>query len=265
MMAIKLSYLLPSYRAFYTSRLLGEIAKKTTLSYEFLIWLNLSDAGLESYIRTLIASGCPIRIVGKTPENIGMAAFKPMIEQAKGEMLVQLEDDVLFVSRRAGEIAGDIFARRPDIGMLSAEVWQDEFSNGGHPRPESYLCADARDQLYVGPIDGGFSVYPRSSIPLLLEAQFRIYMGLGCGMHFRLQAAKKTAYKCRRMRIFHLHGPHDHSIFAGMVNFEIAKYRRIGHSRLVALYEEQVKRLPPKDVLEKRFRAIERYHESFVG
>lgn len=264
-MNVQLSYMLPCYRAFYTSRLLGEIARKTTLAYEFLIWLNLEDAGLESYIKTLISAGYPIRVVGKTPENIGMAAFKPMIEQAKGEMLVQLEDDVLFVSRRAGEIAQDIFSRRPEIGMLSAEVWQDELSNGGHPPPESYLCAHAQDQLFEGPIDGGFSVYPRRFVPLLLESKFAVYFGMGCGMHFRLQEANKKAYKCRRMRIFHLCGPVYHSLFPGMVEFEIAKYKRIGHKGMVSTYETQVKRLPPKEDLERRFRVIENYHDSFRG
>jgi hypothetical protein len=264
-MSVKLSYMLPSYRAFYTSRLLGEIAKKTTLSYEFLIWLNLSDAGLESYIRTLISAGCPIRIVGKTPENIGMAAFKPMIEQAKGEMLVQLEDDVLFVSRRAGEIAGDIFARRPDIGMLTADVWQDEFSNGGHPRPEHYKCVDEADQLYEGNIDGGFSVYPRKYVPLLLQTVFPQYFGMGAAMHCRLQGAGKKAYKCRRMRMFHLCGPVYHSLFPGMLEFELAKYRRIGHKGMVSVFEAQSKTLPPREILEQRFRAIENYHDAFSG
>lgn len=264
-MSVKLSYMLPCYRAYYTSRLLGEVAKKTTLPYELLLWLNLKDDGLERYIQTLISAGHPIRVIGKTPENIGMAAFKPLIEQAKGDLLVQLEDDVLFISRKAGEVAQEILARRKDIGMLSAEVWQDEISNGGHPRPEHYTCVDALDQLFEGPIDGGFSVYPRSSVPLLLQSGFRVYFGMGCGMHLRLNSLGMKAFKCRRMRIFHLAGAPYHSLFPGMVEFEMEKYRRVGHRQMVQVYENEMKNLPPKAVLEQRLRAIENYHDSFAG
>lgn len=264
-MSVKLSYMLPSYRAYYTSRLLGEIAKKTTLSHEILVWLNTRDEGLEKYILSLAAAGHPVKIVGKTPENIGMAAFKPLIEAAQGEMLVQLEDDVLFISRRAGEAAQEILGRRHDIGMLSAQVWQDDLSNGGNPRPEHYTCVDALDQLYEGPIDGGFSVYPRSSVPLLLQSKFGMYFGMGCGMHIRLNSMGMKAYKCQRMRIFHLAGAVYHSLFPGMVEFEIEKYKRVGHRQMVQVYETEMASLPPKRDLEQRFRAIENYHESFSG
>jgi len=264
-MSVKLSYMLPCYRPYYTSRLLGEIAKKTTLPYELLVWMNMEDAGLEQYIQSLISAGYPIRLIGKTPANIGMEAFKPLIEAAQGELLIQLEDDVLFVSRRIGEIASEILGRRKDIGMLSADVWQDELSNGGHPRPEHYTCADVLDQLYEGPIDGGLSIYPRSSVPLLLQSQFRMYFGMGCGMHIRLNALGLKAYKCRRMRIFHLAGAPYHSLFPGMVEFEIAKYKRVGHRQMVQVYEREMENLPPKEMLEQRFRAIENYHDSFAG
>jgi hypothetical protein len=257
--------MLPCYRAFYARRLLGEIVKKTSLPYELLVWLNLEDPGLESCIQELTAAGYPIRVVGKTPHNIGMEAFKPMIEQAQGELVVQLEDDVLFISRKAGEIAGDIFSRHPEIGMLSADVWQDELSNGGHPPPESYTCVDGQNQLFEGPIDGGLSIYPRNSVSLLLESSFTVYFGMGRDMHFRLHQAGQKAYKCRRIRIFHVSGPIYHSMFPGMVDFEIAKYRRIGHKVMVDAFEDQVKRLPPKEVLDLRLKVIEGYHESFDG
>lgn len=264
-MDVKVSYLLPAYRGFYASRLFGEIARKTTVPYEFLVWLNLDNKGLEAYIQGLISSGYPIRIVGSTPENIGMRAFKPLIEQARGEYLVQLEDDVLFISRRAMEVADDILRRRPEIGMLSAELWQDEFSNGGHPGPDHYKVVSEADQLYEGPIDGGFSVYPRSSVPILLQADFRPYFGLGAETHCRLNGLGKKAYKTRRMRMFHIAGPTYHSLFAGMIEFEIEKYKRVGHQGMVEVFETQRMTLPPRTILDQRFRAIDNYHDAFSG
>lgn len=262
-MGVKISYMLPCYRAYYTSRLLGEVAKKTTDSYELLLWLNVEDAGLESYIKTLQGIGYPIRIVGKTPENIGMSAFKPLIEAATGDYLAQLEDDVLFISKGASTVAAEILSRRNDIGMLSAEVWQDEISNGGHPRPEHYTCMDVKDQLFEGPIDGGLSVYPRKFVPQLLQSGFRTYFGLGCGMHVRLASIGIKAYKCRRMRIFHIIGASYHSLFPGMVQFEMQKYKMVGYHKMVENYKTELANLPPRSDLELRFRAIENYHNSF--
>jgi hypothetical protein len=264
-MGVKISYMLPCYRAYYASRLLGEVNKKTSDSYELLLWLNMEDAGFESYVKTLQGMGHPIRIVGKTPENIGMAAFKHLIEAARGDFLVQLEDDVLFISPNASTIATGILDRNPKIGMLSAEVWQDEISNGGHPRPEHYTCVDAVNQLFEGPIDGGFSVYPKRFTPQLLESGFRTYFGLGSGMHVRLGKIGVKAYKCRRMRIFHIIGATYHSLFAGMVQFEIEKYRRVGHRGMVEVYEREMASLPSRSSLELRFKAIENYHNSFSG
>lgn len=259
------SYMLPAYRAYYASRLLSELARKASGPYEVLIWLNVHDEGLDRYIQSLISSGYPMRVVGKTPENIGMAAFRPLVEQSRGAYLVQVEDDVLCLSHNAGAIAREIMERRPEVGMISADVWQDEISNGGHPTAEAYRKIDDGDQLYEGPIDGGFSVYPRKYLHLLMGASFRKYFGFGCGMHERLMQAGLKAYKCRRMRIFHLMGPEYASYFPGMLDFEIAKYAAVGHTKMVGLYESSRSRLPDREFLRRRLKAIENFHNSFYG
>lgn len=264
-MSVELSYILPCSRAYYASRLLSEITKKTSLPYELFIWMNVSDDKLEKHVQSLISAGYPIRIVGKTPENIGLESLRLMIEEASGNLLIQLEDNVLFVSRKAGEVARGIFGRRKDIGMLSAEVWQDEFSSGGHPRPACYTCADTADQLYEGHIDGGFNIYPRSSVPLLLQSNFKIHFGIGSKMKARLNASKIQAYKCRRMRIFQVVSARYHSIFQGALELEMAKCKREGRDNMISAYEKEMADLPERAILKRRLMAIKNYHNSFSG
>jgi hypothetical protein len=50
-----------------------------------------------------------------------------------------------------------------------------------------------------------------------------------------------------------------------MAQFEIAKYRRVGHRVMVEVYEREMASLPSRDILELRFKAIENYHNSFSG
>jgi hypothetical protein len=67
------------------------------------------------------------------------------------------------------------------------------------------------------------------------------------------------------MRIFHIIGIPYHSLFPGMAEFEIEKYRRVGHRAMVQAYQDEMLRIPPKEMMEQRFRAIENYHNSFSG
>lgn len=263
MSAPVVSYMLPCYRGHYAGKTIAEVVKKASCKYEFLVWLNLNDGALESQIEELARSGCNIKIAGKTPENIGMAAFKPMIEMASGSHFIQLEDDVLFVSCGADSVAVETIARHPKVAMLSSEVWQDELTNGGHPAPDTYRCADPVDQLFAGPIDGGFTVCPRSSERFLMESSFSRYFGMGAFVHSRINGAGLLAYKCRRMRIFHIIGASYHSAFPGALEFELQKYAAVGKTNLVEIYKNQAKTLPPTDYLLKKIKAIGAFHDSF--
>lgn len=260
------SYMLVAFRPYYASRTISEIVRKTTVSYELLLWLNVDSPHLEEYVGTLQAAGHPIRIVGKTPENIGMRAFKTLIQEAEGEFLVQCEDDVIHISRRAAEIAGEIFDRYPDVMMLGGHVWQDEFTTGARPPMSLYNPMVHEEGLYEGPIDGGFTFYRRANIPMLLESVGDgSYFGLGVGTHLKWirQDQGRKGWLSIRIQMFHLNGPLYHSFFPGMLEFEIAKYRKIQYFDVAQAYEDAKSDLPPREDLERNLREAEAFFESF--
>jgi hypothetical protein len=255
--------MLVAFRPFYASRLVCEVVRKTTVSYELLVWLNVEDPNLEAYIANLVSAGSPIRIVGKTPGNIGMLAFKNLIVEAKGNILVQLEDDVINISRQAAEIADDIFNRYPDVHMVGGHVWQDEYTTGGRPPMSFYNPQVLGEGLYEGPIDGGFTFYRRTNIPLMLDNSIDKYFGLGVSTHLKLIKAGIRGWMTIKIMMFHLHGPIYHSFFPGMLDFEIKKYRGINYFDVAQAYEDEGLTLPDQDEIARRLKNIDAFFESF--
>ena len=89
--------------------LIEDLVRKTTVPFEILVWLNIDDPEYEAFLQGQRAQGIPLCIVGKTPENIGMYAYRPLFEQARHELIVQIDDDVVAVSRNIAEQAHEIF------------------------------------------------------------------------------------------------------------------------------------------------------------
>jgi hypothetical protein len=112
---------------------------------------------------------------------------------------------------------------------------------------------DATDGLYDGPIDGWFSIYHRSILPLLLSLPFRQYCCLGATMRARLAQRHVRGVLCTRMTVFHVIGPAYASLFS-MREFEVDKYRRLGRTDIVQWYQHEA--LPARSLLESRFAAI---------
>lgn len=259
------SYMLVAFRPYYASRLISEVVRKTTVPYEFLIWLNCESPFLEEYIASLASSGAPIRIVGKTPENIGMAAFGNVIAQARGRILVQVEDDVLLISRHGVEVVEDVFQRYPAVQMVGAHVWQDEYTTGARPPVKLYNPMVPAEGLYEGPIDGGFTFYRRELAEAMMDQPMRKYFGLGVGTHLKLIRAgeRQKGWLSLKIRMFHVHGPIYHSCFPGMLDFEISKYRSIQYMDIAQVYEDAKSSLPPAEVLQSRLKEIQELFETF--
>ena len=246
-----ISYCIAAYRPQYSSLLIQDLVRKTTAAFEILVWLNVDDAEFEHFLQTM---GAPVRIVGKTPENIGMEAYRQLFHAAGHELIVQIDDDVVAVSRRIAEQASDIFARFPRVKQLVADVWQDEYTTGARPPMSCYRAYEPAQGLYDGPIDGWFSIFHRSVLPLAESAPRSIYFPLGG--HWELSRANgELGLLCTKFKVFHVIGPQYASYF-GMLDFEIRKYQRLGRTDIVDWYESAKATLPAKAELEPRVKKI---------
>ena len=250
-----ISYCIASYRPTYSTLLVQDLIRKTTAPYEILIWLNTDDEGYEKFLEEQRAQGAPVRIVGKTRENIGMQAYPLLFAESQYDLIAQIDDDVVAVSRNIAEYASDVFGKFPSVKQLVADVWQDDYTTGARPPMSSYRAVEAEHELYEGPIDGWFSVFHRSVLPLAQARYGDTYFPLGALLRNRLRETGRLGLLCTKFKVFHVIGPQYVSHF-GMLEFEIEKYRRLGRHEIVNWYEGARATLPPPEELSARVRNI---------
>src|SRR6185369_10956252 len=110
-----ISYCIASYRPTYSTLLVQDLIRKTTTPFEILIWLNTDDERYEKFLEEQRAQGAPVRIVGKTRENIGMQAYPLLFAESQYDLIAQIDDDVVAVSRNIAEYAAEVFSKFPDV------------------------------------------------------------------------------------------------------------------------------------------------------
>ncbi len=231
-----ISYCVAMHRPTYARLLLAELVQKTSVPFEILVWLNVADSTLDADIDAAIGSGTPLRVVGRTPANIGMLAYRELFRAARYPLIAQIDDDVVCVSGGIAQRADRLFRRFPTVRQLVSDVWQDEHTTGARPPIDHYRAFDASEGLYSGPIDGWFAIYHRSILPLLLDVPMAPYFALGAAIRARLARRGQHGLLDRGMRVFHVIGPEYAAAF-GMLTFEIEKYRRLNRLDIAAWYE----------------------------
>jgi hypothetical protein len=249
-----ISYCIVSFRPKYSRLLIEDLIRKTTAPFEILLWLNVDDADYDSFLEAK-CDGFPVRVIGKTPENIGMQAYPLLFERACYELIVQIDDDVIAVSRNIAEQAQEIFSRFPRVKQLVADVWQDEYTTGARPPMSAYQPYQPDFGLYDGPIDGWFSIFHRSVLPLVRQEPSSNYLPLGGLLRNRLRTNGNLGLLCTKFKVFHVIGPQYGNYF-GMLDFEIEKYRQLGRGDIVNWYETARATLPAKEELEPRVNEI---------
>jgi Glycosyltransferase like family 2 len=255
-----ISYCIACYRPAYCRHLIDQLVEKTTAPYEILLWINLHDEDFERFLTDRTEAGAPLRIVGRTPENIGMAAYPMLFAAAKFDMVTQIDDDVVCISPFIAERAQQIFGKFPQVSMLTADCWQDEFTNGARPPMKSYREFNREFGLYDGPIDGWFAIYRRGSLEACGKLGASRYCPLGCIVKARLKSLHQVGLLCTRIKVFHALGAAYASYF-GMLDSEIAKYSALGLQKLSRMYLDQQRELPTPELIASR---VEHIRESLM-
>jgi hypothetical protein len=234
-----ISYCIAVYRPTYARLLVADLVAKTSVPFEILVWLNVADATLDAEIDAAIGCGVPLRVIGRTPTNIGMLAYKSLFRAARYPLITQIDDDVVCISPGIAQRADWLFRRFPTVRQLVADVWQDEHTTGARPPIEEYSVFDRAEGLYNGPIDGWFAIYHRSILPVLLSVPMARYFALGAAIARQLARRGQQALLDRGMRVFHVIGPQYAAAF-GMLTLEIAKYRGLNRQDIQTWYESYI-------------------------
>jgi len=250
-----ISYCIAVYRPTYARLLLADLVEKTSAPFEILVWLNVADPTLDREIDRAIAAGVPLRVIGRTPANIGMLAYRKLFREARFPLITQIDDDIVCISRCIAQRADRLFRQFPTVRQLVADVWQDEHTTGARPPLEQYSVFAAAEGLYLGPIDGWFAVYHRSILPVLLGVPVMRYFSLGSSIARQLARCGQHALLDRGMKVFHVIGPAYAAAF-GMLSFEIEKYRELNRPDIEAWYRTYSADNLPTQTLARRIAAI---------
>lgn len=258
-----ISYCIACYRVPYAKLLIEELIKKTSCQYEILLWLNMKNDHFSAFIVEKIMQGIPIRVIGVSEENIGMFAYEKLFQAARYELITQIDDDVIRISYGIAERAAVIFNRYPRIQQLVADVWQDEWTTGSRPPMADYRVIKEDEGLYDGLIDGWFSIYRRSMLPVLMKVPYKKYEFIGSWARHLLREEGLFGLLCTQFKVLHLSGP-AYALLFDQLDQEIAKYNDVGRQDVVEAYESARHNLPDKTVLQaaldKALADIDQHH-----
>ena len=130
------------------------------ISYEFLIMDNGSTDETRQVLRKY--EGLPgVRII-QLSENRGLNSYKKLFRMAQGEILLEVDDDVIQVPKDFDLTFLEYLNRFPDYGYLALNVIQNEMTDGAKPDKSAYEVDD-RDGYVIerGPTGGWFSAFRR--------------------------------------------------------------------------------------------------------
>lgn len=221
--------------------------------------MNTSDPRLLDTIHTMIAERVPIRIIGSTPADIGMIGYRILFEHAKYEMVVQVDEHVVVISKGIAEKAAAIFKKHKNVKMLVADVVQDRYTDGARPSMDQYKVVDEANGLYDGPVDGWFAIYEKSVVPAIYEAPYERHFFLGSWARGKVISMQWKGLLCNQMKVFHAYGQ-AYAEFFGSRMEEADRFRKFGNASLADIYAGAV--LTPDQVREMKLR-IEQVRGEF--
>jgi len=129
-----------------------------------------------------------------------MQAYPLLFQEARYELIAQIDDDAVAMSRNIAEHASESLSRFPSMKQLVTDVWPDDYTTGARPAISSYRAYEPEYGLYDGPIDGWFSVFHRSVAPLAQARYGDIYFPLGCLLKNRLRETGNWDYCAQHLK-----------------------------------------------------------------
>lgn len=208
--------------------------------YEILVLNNGSNDATTTVLETFKASRTDVTIVTRT-RNGGLSAYKPLFARAKGQYIVEIDDDILEFPDGFDATLVDYLETYPDYGYLALNVVQDERTNGAKPEPSLYVADERGDRcVEQGPTGGWCTAFRRCDyrrirllfnlVPLsmrrcedgMLATLFRRLLGLKSGV-------------IRDAVCLHACGPHFARLY-GQTEREVEKYLAAGLTKIAESY-----------------------------
>ncbi len=186
------------------------LANSGDVAYELIVWDNASTDGTAEYLDSVAASNPQVRVV-HNPENVGVNGVAAGVRLARGAYIVELDDDVVDVP--PGWLAGMVkaFDAVPDAGYLSADVVQNERTNGARVPFTYWWAIDYGDGVVVelGTVGGWCAITSRRVIDRIgnfLEVPGRVFFYEDGDFGHRCRRAGLAIGVMRNVKVYHATG-----------------------------------------------------------
>ena len=212
---------------------------KTKLSTHDGVEILVVDNGSEDN-SVAIAREAGVTQVYATEKNSGLEIYRKAFDLCKGDLIIEIDDDVIELPQNFDQIFLDYFEAFPDFGFLGMNVVQDWRTNGAKPDIEHYSLEERNGMtIERGPVVGCCAAIRRETFDRVnrfegIELSMShsedgvlcsrvISMGLGAGIihdHTCLHACGPTFSK-----------------EYGYLERDIEKYRIAGLTEMAQMYE----------------------------
>lgn len=223
--------------------------------YEFLIWDNGSTDETGEVLTAFEAK--PGVRVFRSKKNRSINAYKPLFNRAKGDIIIEIDDDILQLPKGFDKAVVEYLKAFPDYGYLSLNVVQNEQTEGAKP-PASCYTPDTRGGRTVeeGPAGGWCVGFRRKDYRVVLPFFNLIPMSMKRGEDgilpylFRVFLHKRRGI-IREIVCLHATGPFFAKLY-GQLDREIEKYRIAGLHDHVRQFMEAAGDRTPEAQTEKQ-------------
>jgi len=186
------------------------LANTQGVEYELIVWDNASTDGSSEYLDEVASANPRVRVV-HSPENIGLNGVAASVRLARGNYLLEMDDDVIDVP--SGWLAEMIrsFEAMPRAGYLAANVVQNDLTDGAKLAPENYTVVDFGNGVLIefGPLGGWCSITSArviADVGNFLEMPGRIFFGEDNDFVERCVIAGYRVGIVSSVRVFHAAG-----------------------------------------------------------
>ena len=210
---------------------------------EIIIYDNFSPDNtkevIESFYEKYSESITIKKIYGQ--ENIGLSAYKKLFSLAKGNIIIEVDDDILQFPSKVDEVFKIYFEKFKDFGYLALDVVQNEHTTGAKPDLKNYKVIE-RDgmSLELGPTGGwctGFRRRDFNKIKFIFNSfnHYNFKHGEDGFLSKLFRILGKKSAIISGIKCFHATGPY-YSKEYGLLDRDIEKYMKSNRSDLVEWY-----------------------------
>lgn len=187
----------------------------------------VGDNGSTDHTQEVIEKYKPAKVI-RSENNIGWELYKQLFAAAKGDYIIELDDDVLDLPEQFDKKFVDYFETFNDFGLLGLDVIRNDYTNGCKPEESLYRDVAAANGLVLQEgLVGGWCLCLRKEVFDRIGGFGENYLNSKLfedgTLYNKIVSLGLRAGILKGEKCFHASGPHYSQLY-GYMKRDIAKY-----------------------------------------